>query len=249
MTSNTATSCNSNHPQELSAAALSSLPSRLLERRDSASSVESSLSYVSDDDESDDAGRGQYDWEVPLTEDAAKFDAAREDVAHSSERDFTWSGGERSFPRRSASLPGVAKSGGTGSFTREPLLVRSQGKEGASVLIFNHHSKYLVAWDRLLALFCLYTAIYLPLSLVFPEVLWPGSEAFDNLLDALYFVDIFVKLRTSFTERGIVVIDVPRIRAHYLRTWFALDCISSCFPIGIIVSATAQGQARQMVRC
>ena len=47
-----------------------------------------------------------------------------------------------------------------------------------------------------------YNAIYLPMAIVFPQIVWPGSVLCDAILDTLFFVDVWIVMRTSFTERG-----------------------------------------------
>ena len=50
---------------------------------------------------------------------------------------------------------------------------------------------------------------------------------FDLLIDAIFFVDIVLNFRTTYTtESGKLVVNPKRIAVTYLKTWFVVDCIS-----------------------
>lgn len=105
--------------------------------------------------------------------------------------------------------------------------------------VFSHKSAVISAWDWMLCLFVLYTAIYTPLQLVFPEeILWEGEEAFGILLDGLFMLDILIKLRTSYRDHGYDIIDRRKIRRNYLCGWFSLDLVSS-FPLDTILKRSS----------
>ncbi|XP_017692928.1 PREDICTED: cyclic nucleotide-gated cation channel alpha-4 [Lepidothrix coronata] len=77
-------------------------------------------------------------------------------------------------------------------------------------------------WISLMVLPILYNWVVLILRCCFPEVqeahvgLWRGL---DGLSDALYLLDIAVRLHTGFLEDGILVQDISRTRRRYLCSW------------------------------
>ena len=85
----------------------------------------------------------------------------------------------------------------------------------------------------------IYTAVYVPLSLVFEEANWPGSGLFDAVLDLVFLADVIIKLRTSHTVRGRVITDPRKVAEQYIHSWFVIDLGSTCFPLGIVL-ATVQ---------
>ena len=104
--------------------------------------------------------------------------------------------------------------------------------------VFDHDAWQHQAWDWLLMLPTTYTAVFLPIVLVFPAAQWRGALAFDAVLDSVFFCDVLIKLRTSFTERGQPVFEPDRVRRHYIRSWCVPDLVSSCFPLGIVFAVT-----------
>ena len=56
----------------------------------------------------------------------------------------------------------------------------------------------------------------------------------DVLVDVFFFVDIVLNFHTSYVgEDGEVITDLKQIRRYYLKTWFALDLITS-LPYGLL---------------
>jgi hypothetical protein len=104
--------------------------------------------------------------------------------------------------------------------------------------LFEHDSRGMQVWRTLLTAAIAYTAVYTPLALTFPLAAhWRGAATFDALLDTLYFLDVFVRLRTSIVARGRVILDGRIIARHYASSWLLFDLVSSCFPIGAVVAA------------
>lgn len=58
---------------------------------------------------------------------------------------------------------------------------------------------------------------------------------FDILVDVFFIVDIVVNFHTSYLgQDGEVITDLKQIRRYYLRTWFAVDLITS-LPYGLML--------------
>ena len=91
----------------------------------------------------------------------------------------------------------------------------------------------------MLAIFALYSSIFSPLSLVFPETRWEGSHAANLVIDALYLIDVPIKLNTMYRFVGYETVMSQSIRrsfltasrAHYVRTWFIPDLVSALLPL------------------
>jgi len=101
--------------------------------------------------------------------------------------------------------------------------------------ILDHASRGMLMWDWTLAVCVLYTAIFLPLSIVFPKAKWPGSTQFDGTLDFLFAIDLVVKFRTSFPHQGFTVYNPSRCFKNYLQSMFPLDFLA-VIPLDTIVA-------------
>ncbi|XP_050188173.1 cyclic nucleotide-gated cation channel alpha-4 [Myiozetetes cayanensis] len=92
-------------------------------------------------------------------------------------------------------------------------------------------------WISLMVLPILYNWVVLILRCCFPEVqeahagLWRGL---DGLSDALYLLDIAVRLHTGFLEDGILVQDISRMRRRYLCSWAFLWDVASVLPTELL---------------
>ena len=106
--------------------------------------------------------------------------------------------------------------------------------------IFDHASASIDCWDWMLCLLVLYTAIYLPMSLVFEGVRWNGDEIVDQVLDWIFILDIFIKFRTSYRDRGYEITDPWLVATHYYKGWFRIDTLAS-LPIEMIIKAAGVG--------
>ena len=57
-------------------------------------------------------------------------------------------------------------------------------------------NRWLLLWDWLLGLASIYSAVFVPLAVVFPETRWDGSWEFEGLLDTCFVLDVLIRLRT-----------------------------------------------------
>ena len=100
--------------------------------------------------------------------------------------------------------------------------------------IVHPNSRFAVAWNVLSTGFILLSVLYIPFELAFSyKTTFSGttSQAIMHLLnpamDLFFIIDIFVQFRIALLEDGELVQSPRHIAAHYLRTWFALDFVSS----------------------
>lgn len=136
----------------------------------------------------------------------------------------------RSSQRRAASFDSDG-----GIDVSEDKLARCRGRYGCLIVLESSLSKRL--WDVLVVLCVCYSTAYLPLALVFVQARWSGHRALDGLIDAVLIIDVILRFCTTYVDRGYVVADPRRVATHYLRTWFALDLLSS-LPFSAIAAAT-----------
>ena len=61
--------------------------------------------------------------------------------------------------------------------------------------VFDHKSLNILLWDRFVAVGALYSIVFVPMQMVFPELrmMFPDWMAVDVFLDVVFVTDLFVK--------------------------------------------------------
>ncbi|KAL1503663.1 hypothetical protein AB1Y20_012136 [Prymnesium parvum] len=101
-------------------------------------------------------------------------------------------------------------------------------------------------WDWLLGLLAIYTAVYTPLSLVFSSIRWNLDDVFNHIVDCLFIVDILVKMRTMYHDRGYAVTAPRLVMQSYLESSFRFDFLAAV-PFDQIVMAFAPSRHHDTV--
>ena len=86
-----------------------------------------------------------------------------------------------------------------------------------------------VSWDLFVGLLILYSVITAPLRVSFGVLDQWGWTVSDGLVDALFGVDIVLNFMTAFVDKETrtLVVDWRLIWVRYLRSWFAVDFVST----------------------
>lgn len=80
-----------------------------------------------------------------------------------------------------------------------------------------------LVWDLGIFLFTVFTAIEIPLELVFGAGMDRRSLLFEIGGSLLFATDIALRFRTAILQNGKWVVDPGRVAAHYLKTTFVVD--------------------------
>lgn len=122
--------------------------------------------------------------------------------------------------------------------------------------ILNPNTRTRGVWECILLINLLYILFTMPKEYVFPydpsieDITYKSIQIW---IEVVFIVDVFLHFFTSFIQDGIEVIDLPRIRLHYLKTDFLFDVICA-FPLDWIFLAIGMtnssniGSAKQIVR-
>lgn len=102
--------------------------------------------------------------------------------------------------------------------------------------IFLQDSTFIQIWDVMVGIGVAYSTAFLPLALVFVQARFDGHVAVQNFIDASLMIDVVVRFRTSFSDRGYEVTNGYRIAVRYLYTWFIFDFLSS-FPFSTLAGS------------
>ncbi|HUT79050.1 MAG TPA: cyclic nucleotide-binding domain-containing protein [Polyangia bacterium] len=91
-------------------------------------------------------------------------------------------------------------------------------------------------WTALVLLLIVFCAVEIPLELVFhlddnPLWLW-----IDLVVSLLFLVDVAIKFNTAVAAGGRLITDRKAVAAHYFKSWFAIDFVSS-LPFEILILA------------
>ncbi|CAH0600507.1 unnamed protein product [Chrysodeixis includens] len=112
-----------------------------------------------------------------------------------------------------------------------------------------HHSPYKAAWDWLILMLVIYTAIFTPYVAAF-QLNEPDfdkrSRSFgedpivviDMIVDVTFIIDILINFRTTYVNvADEVESDPAKIAMHYLRGWFLIDLVAA-IPFDLLLFGT-----------
>ena len=121
-----------------------------------------------------------------------------------------------------------------------------------------HSSLFKAAWDWIILMLVMYTAILTPYFTAFVFTrnavrnrltlvrqvsnLNDPLTLIEFLVDAMFLIDIAINFRTTFVDSNYVVISDPcRIASHYVRGWFIIDLLGAIpFQLLIMIGNTDQ---------
>ncbi|KAK0166083.1 hypothetical protein PV328_004531 [Microctonus aethiopoides] len=103
-----------------------------------------------------------------------------------------------------------------------------------------HYSPFKAAWDWIILLLVMYTAIFTPYVAAFllgePDYSSKKAKKYsddpiviiDLIVDVTFVVDILINFRTTFVNTNDEVVSGPwKIAVHYLRGWFIIDLVAA----------------------
>ncbi|XP_076642283.1 voltage-gated inwardly rectifying potassium channel KCNH6-like isoform X3 [Halictus rubicundus] len=103
-----------------------------------------------------------------------------------------------------------------------------------------HYSPFKAAWDWVILLLVLYTALFTPYVAAFvlsdPEYNTKKDKKYsddpiviiDFIVDVTFIVDIIINFRTTFVNSNEEVVSHPaKIAVHYLKGWFFIDLVAA----------------------
>lgn len=94
-------------------------------------------------------------------------------------------------------------------------------------MIFEPDSKFKKNWDMLVLIVTIYSAITVPLIIVF-DILPKGVDLISILLvTSVFLLDILVNFNTAIPGRGALVYNRRKIATAYLKSWFVVDLIAA----------------------
>ena len=119
--------------------------------------------------------------------------------------------------------------------TFEEHQTRVAKRNSGSFAMLHPASRVRIFWDLQMLVFVVYVALLFPYYMGFNTEATGGVAIFEAIIDYLFIADLVLNFRTGYVDRnGIVVLDGWRVCAHYLRTWFCLDFVSS-FPLELLL--------------
>ncbi|RHY89339.1 hypothetical protein DYB37_004667 [Aphanomyces astaci] len=96
--------------------------------------------------------------------------------------------------------------------------------------VISIHSHMKVWWDAVMAVVTFYSIVVVPMDVCFDlSTAYDGVVSVQRTVEIVFVVDIILTFRTSYLSSVSLeeVVDVARIRQHYLTTWFWVDCLGS----------------------
>ena len=92
-------------------------------------------------------------------------------------------------------------------------------------------SRFKIAWNIIIILLLLYTAVFVPFKISFLSGDNKVIEAFEWVSDTLFALDIFVNFCTATenSKTGMLEFSHKKLAFNYIKSWFFLDLLA-CFP-------------------
>ncbi|CAE7183744.1 Cnga1, partial [Symbiodinium pilosum] len=116
-------------------------------------------------------------------------------------------------------LKSIASVQSTNAYT----VARAKGQQPCACIL-TPSGMFRNIWD-MIGVFCLiWDIIMIPLQMFDLEAgVQTLLEWTSRLEMAFWFADMLLAFFTGFVEQGILVMDLPKIRRHYIRNWFGID--------------------------
>ncbi|XP_028340693.1 potassium voltage-gated channel subfamily H member 6 isoform X1 [Physeter macrocephalus] len=122
-----------------------------------------------------------------------------------------------------------------------------------------HYSPFKAAWDWLILLLVIYTAIFTPYSAAFllgdqdePQRADCGYSCsplttVDLIVDIMFVVDIVINFRTTYVNANDEVVSHPRrIAVHYFKGWFLIDMVAA-IPFDLLIFRTGSDETTTLI--
>ncbi|XP_062402511.1 potassium/sodium hyperpolarization-activated cyclic nucleotide-gated channel 3 [Sardina pilchardus] len=116
-------------------------------------------------------------------------------------------------------------------FGSEKAVEREQERvKSAGFWIIHPYSDFRFYWDLIMLLLMVGNLIIIPVGITFfKDEHTPAWIVFNVLSDTLFLVDLVLNFRTGIVKEDSteIVLDPQEIKRRYLRSWFAVDFVSS----------------------
>jgi hypothetical protein len=90
-------------------------------------------------------------------------------------------------------------------------------------------------WNSVIIFLLVYTATYMPYKTCFIDTPSNESKIFDQVIDGLFTIDIFINFISAVEMTdGSVISSLKDIAADYARSWFIFD-VAAVFPVELIL--------------
>ena len=90
------------------------------------------------------------------------------------------------------------------------------------------NNKYKQAWDFVIMILLVYTALYVPFKVCFVETTSDFGFVLDLCVDFLFLSDIVVTFNSAIEdEQGIYITKRSLIAKKYCKGWFFIDFLTS----------------------
>ncbi|XP_065170166.1 potassium voltage-gated channel subfamily H member 6-like isoform X3 [Atheta coriaria] len=118
-----------------------------------------------------------------------------------------------------------------------------------------HYSPFKAAWDWLILLLVMYTAIFTPYTAAFQDFVAKSNKAYgedpfeliDLIVDVTFIVDILINFRTTYVSGTDEVVSHPvRIAVHYLKGWFLIDLVAA-IPFDLLIYSSDTDETTTLI--
>jgi CRP-like cAMP-binding protein len=88
---------------------------------------------------------------------------------------------------------------------------------------FHPECKPVLIWNVVMIVFIMHSILVIPFKLAFDQ----PAGGIELTSEVLFLLDLVLNFKIGYYAYGKLVMDLPEIRWHYLRTWFLIDLITA----------------------
>ena len=126
------------------------------------------------------------------------------------------------------------------NWPRTHSVLRNNKKPGDVQYIIFPNKKRKIIWDFFIGALILESVIIVPLRLGFSVDAKGLAIVFDVLVDICFGLDMVLTFFTAYEKDNVMIMEHKRICKNYLKTWFAIDFMST-FPFDKIIPLLLEG--------
>lgn len=123
--------------------------------------------------------------------------------------------------------------------------------ESTPFLIFHPECALKKAWNLIIGICLIYTALIMPFAMAFIESKeWDSWFWITLIQDFLFMIDFFLNFVTAyFNSEGLLIKSHKLILLHYLKTWLIFDLVAS-FPYNLveILQSNSHNSSKSLLR-
>jgi hypothetical protein len=125
------------------------------------------------------------------------------------------------------------------NWPRAYSILKKKDTTASHNIIYPHETRKIV-WDFFVGALIMESVIIVPLRLGFHVTSSGVAAYFDVFVDLCFGIDMVLTFFTAYEQESVMIVDHMNICKNYLKSWFAIDFMST-FPFDLIIPIVLEG--------